>query len=327
MNGALLINKHAGVSSFGVIELLKDIAKEKLGVKHRDLPQELQKMGHGGTLDPFATGLLIVCMGRGVKLSRYFLGSGKTYEATVRFGETTVSGDLTGEVSARSEVLPESLNQLQTLADQFSKKEYFQTPPMHSAKKRDGKPLYELARQGIEVEREAKLCKLDRFDFQDYKKPEARFSVSCSSGTYIRTLAQDFSALLGTVGMLTTLHRTVSGSFSVENAMSTDQITQAIQAGTAWDALPCFVDFDQLLKGYPRADATHDEAASLARGQQGALFEVLKRAQESTSAKNAYANSAETLSIYFEKKLFAIARQVEGVWGLERVFLTQGPEL
>lgn len=319
LHGAFLVDKHEGVSSFGVIELLKETAMKKLGCKHRDLPQELQKMGHGGTLDPFATGLLIVCVGCGVKLSRYFLGSTKSYEATLRFGETTVPGDPTAEISERSEHLPSSLEEIQEMANRFSAQAYSQTPPMHSAKKKNGRPLYELAREGIEVEREPKICHLHEFRFTDYPKPEARFSVTCSSGTYIRTLAQDFARLLGSVGMLTRLHRTRAGHFDVARAMSTEQIAQAITEGTSWDSLSCFVPFDQLLEGHARADATADEATALIQGRQNVLFSILRRVKE-PQVSGETSQTSDTVVIFFSGHILAIARKAGDVWGLERVF-------
>ena len=321
MNGAFLINKHAGVSSFGIIEQLKDVGIKKFGCNYQQLPQDFQKMGHGGTLDPFATGLLIVCVGRGVKLSRYFLGSVKGYDATFRFGETTIPGDPTAEVSERCDRLPESLEKLQEMADRFSAQPYLQTPPMHSAKKKGGKPLYELARQGIEVDREPKLCHLYDFRFTEYNKPEAMASVSCSSGTYIRTLAQDFARLFETVGMLSTLHRTHSGCFSDEQAMTVDQIDSFVGDEKDWEKLPCFVPFDRLLQGYARADATDDEAACLLQGKQNVLFSILNRVTESPDA-SAYSRSSDTVTIYSHGRLLAVAKQENSVWGLERVFPT-----
>src|SRR5690348_4657881 len=139
MNGAFLVHKGQGISSFGVIEKIQRFLIEKLQVKKRDLP----KMGHGGTLDPFATGLLVVLVGRGVKLARYFLGSHKVYEGVIHFGKTTIPGDPTDPISETSSVIP-TLKQIQVLAHQLTLQPYLQTPPMHSAKKQNGKPLYEL---------------------------------------------------------------------------------------------------------------------------------------------------------------------------------------
>jgi tRNA pseudouridine55 synthase len=276
-------------------------------------------MGHGGTLDPFATGLLVVCVGRGVKLSRYFLGSVKSYEAVIRFGETTIPGDPTAEISERSTHLPSSLDELQSMADRLAAQPYLQTPPMYSAKKKDGVPLYELAREGLEIEREPKLCHLYRFKIESYTAPEARISVICSSGTYIRTLAQDFARLLGTVGMLMSLRRTRSGPFDVTSAMTVEQIAREIQAGVSWDALPCFVPFDKLLDGYARADATPDEATALLQGKQNVLFSILKRVN-APEAREPGATHDDAVAIYSSDRLLAVARLENGVWGIERVF-------
>lgn len=314
LHGALLVHKPAGISSFGVIEELQRILMHKHGIKRRDLP----KIGHGGTLDPFATGLLIVCIGRGVKLARYFLGSTKGYEGTIRFGETSVAGDPTDPISETSEVVPGSVDPIRAAALAMTQAPYLQTPPMHSAKKKDGKPLYELARQGIEIEREPKLCTLYQFDIPRYEKPHASFHVICSSGTYIRVLAKDLAAKLGTVALLETLHRFRSGIFTIERAQSLDEIRQATEAGTAWSKMPCWVPFDQLLDGNDRAQASEPEALALFQGRQGVLPDILSRTQ---SSPHAYAKSDTCVAIYQEQNLIAIARQDHGVWGLERVFL------
>jgi tRNA pseudouridine55 synthase len=320
-NGALLIDKHAGVSSFGIIELLQRSLTARFGLKRRELP----KIGHGGTLDPFATGLLVVCVGQGVKLSRYFLGSAKAYAGQLRFGETTVPGDPTAPISEKSEVLPASLEELCAMARKLQAQPYLQTPPMHSAKKQGGKPLYELAREGKEVEREAKLCHLHDFEFLSYEKPEADFRVSCSSGTYIRTLAQDFARLMGSVGMLTKLERTRSGSFTLDRAMTTDSVAAALEQGRTWPELPAWIPFDQLLMGFARAEATEDEAQALTQGRQNVLFNILRRAEAAAGADAtqvaAFDDQNSCLAIYTRDKLLAIARREAGVWGLERVFL------
>ena len=276
------------------------------GSRRKDLP----KIGHGGTLDPFATGLLIVCVGKAVKLARYFLGSHKTYEGVIRFGETTLPGDPTAPVTETSDRRPESLAQLQEFASRLTKQPYLQTPPMHSAKKQGGKALYELAREGIEVEREAKLCHLYRFDILDYADSRASFRVECSSGTYIRTLAQDLSRMLGTVGLLEKLHRVASGDLSIVNALTTDQIAEATVRGKTWDQLDCWIPFDRLLDGYSRAEATPGEAAALRQGKQNVLVDVIARCEHDDS----------TIAIYCASHLVAVARREEGFWGLERVF-------
>ncbi len=305
-DGALLIDKPEGISSFGVIEELQKKLNAELGLKKRDQP----KLGHGGTLDPFATGLLVVCSGKAVKLARYFLGSTKEYEGTILFGKSSIAGDPTDSVNETSDVLPGSLEQIRAKAASLTLQPYLQTPPMHSAKKKDGKPLYELARQGIEVEREPKVCHLYRFDILGYADGKASFRVRCSSGTYIRTLAKDLARMLGTVGMLESLRRTGSGIFSIDRALKLDAIR------TPWDELPCWVPFDRLLEGYERAEATPDEALALTQGRQNVLFDVLRRTQPARDPNT----PDDCLVIYNANRLVAIARKDQNTWSLERVF-------
>lgn len=325
-SGALLIHKHAGISSFGVVEALQKLWMEKYQVKKRDIP----KLGHGGTLDPFATGLLIVCVGPAVKLARYFLNSSKCYEGIIRFGETTIPGDPTEAISETSTEVPQSLEQIQTLATTLTLQPYLQTPPMHSAKKKDGKPLYELARQGIEVDREPKVCHLYSFDILNYEKPRASFRVNCSSGTYIRTLAKDLAKMAGSVALLDKLERTGSGTFQLSQAWTLAQISEATRGGKIWDELDCWVPFDRVLNGYPRAEATEDEARALQQGQQYVLITILKRGVESLPinltvkeepGQNEFGDEYdEHVTIYCKDKLIAVARRTQAEWSLERVF-------
>ena len=317
MNGALLIHKHSEISSFGIIEVLQNGLKEAKKLRHRDLP----KMGHGGTLDPFATGLLVVLVGRGVKLARYFLGATKQYEGIIKLGETTVPGDPTAPISETSAHIPTHLDEMQSLAHRLTLQPYLQIPPMHSAKKKNGRPLYELARAGIEIEREPKACDLYEFNLSQYEAPKVRFQLKCSSGTYVRTLAQDFGRMCNSVGMLETLHRTQSGTFHNANAWTT---TQVIESGKDWDRLPCWIPFDELLKAYPRSEATQEEHQAILQGQQKVIFNLLKR-----TTPSAYPNShskEDCVVIYAENKLIAIVRKVENQWELERVFAPDAGE-
>ncbi len=307
MNGALLVHKHPGVSSFGVIEHLQREWMKNYQIKKQDVP----KMGHGGTLDPFATGLLVVLFGRGVKLARYFLGSAKSYEGVMRFGETTIPGDPTAPISEVSNILPQSLNQLQILAHSLTLQPYFQTPPMHSAKKQNGKPLYQLARSGIEVDRKAQLCQLMRFEISEYSAPRASFKIQCSSGTYIRTLTQDFAKTIGSVALLDSLHRTASGIFKIQDAWTMDQLSEALQADKKWNELPCWIPFHSLLQNYPRAEATPEEKLALFQGKQAYLLPILEKS-------NAHSNC---IAIYSQNELIAIARKAGETWGIERVFI------
>jgi tRNA pseudouridine55 synthase len=317
----LLIDKHAGVSSFGIIEALqRQVLAREPERKRRDLP----KMGHGGTLDPFATGLLTICVGPAVKLARYFLGSIKTYEATVRFGETTIPGDPTDPISERSAVLPESREQIQALATRLTLQPYLQIPPMHSAKKVGGKPLYELARQGKEIEREPKSCLLHEFEILSYDPAtaRARIRVRCSAGTYIRTLAQDLGRLLGTVAMLDDLRRTGSGWLEIPRAWTVDQIGEALAKGKKWDEMDCWIPFNRLLESYDRAEATPEEARALLEGKQVVLPGILKRVErrEHVALNSADLDADDYVAIFSRGSLIAVARCDQGAWSLERAF-------
>ncbi|MFZ9596247.1 MAG: tRNA pseudouridine(55) synthase TruB [Bdellovibrionia bacterium] len=319
IHGALLIHKHAGVSSFGIIqELQRLLHAQKSGLKRKDLP----KLGHGGTLDPFATGLLIVLIGRGVKLARYFLGSAKTYEGTMCFGATTEPGDDTAPLSERCESVPESLPLIQAMADQMAQSPYLQTPPMFSAKKQNGKPLYLLAREGIEVEREPKLCHLYDFQIRHYEKPQAQFQVSCSSGTYVRSLAQDLAKQLGSLAYLTQLHRTACGIFTLENALTTQQVQEALAQGENLGHLPCFVPFDRLLDGYPQAPITPAEKEALIQGKQEGLLQMCARAQFRSSPKSRSGQTQDCVALTEKESLVAVARRTDHIWSIERVFVS-----
>lgn len=309
-HGALLIRKPVGVSSFGAV----DVLQKALGLKRADRP----KMGHGGTLDPFATGLLVICVGRGVKLARYFLGSKKTYTATARLGQATPSGDPTLPVHERSERMPASLAQIQAAADAMRATPYLQTPPMFSAKKKDGVPLYELAREGLEVERQPKRCELHRFEVREFSAPDVRFEVVCSAGTYIRTLAQDLAARLGTLAHLTQLERTASGRFSLKDAWELEDVVQKTREGVAWTSLSCWVPFNAMLEGFEKAEISAEEQTALIQGRQQVLRTIVARHPSLSSG------SAELATLYFGPELLAIARRENGSWGLERVFLPEG---
>jgi tRNA pseudouridine55 synthase len=330
-DGALLVHKPAGITSFGVIEELQHALRRHWGLKRKDLP----KLGHGGTLDPFATGLLVVCVGRGVKLARYFLGSTKTYEGILRFGETTVPGDPTEPISERSEHLPESLAAVQEVATRLTRQPYLQTPPMHSAKKREGRPLYELAREGIEVEREAKECQLYAFELsplapasaQDSVCRTLRYRVVCSSGTYIRTLAQDLARLLGTVGMLDTLHRSASGSLEVTHALSLSELLERTETGTLWPSLSAWIPFDRMLGGLAQVSATEEEVRALIQGRQNFLPALMTRVKPGGHLKPYPVSQENCVAVLRERtgELVAVVRNEAGLWNLERVFLSEIP--
>ena len=188
------------------------------------------KAGHTGTLDPFATGLLVCCFGRATKISTLMLEADKSYRATLALGVETDSGDLTGEAVQRAELkgLDLSRERILTVLEQFVG-EISQVPPMHSALKRDGKPLYEYARQGIVLEREARQVIIYSNELISLESDRIVIDVACSKGTYIRTLAQDIGRALGCYAHLTALRRLTVGDFSLTDAVTLEHIQKVAE--------------------------------------------------------------------------------------------------
>lgn len=217
LDGVLLLDKPEGLSSNHALQRAKRT-------------MDARKAGHTGTLDPFATGLLICCFGRATKISSAMLEADKVYEATVTFGEETDSGDLTGHIVAQAgddftAVQPAALESV--LADFRGQIE--QVPPMVSALKRDGKPLYEYARQGIVLDRPPRPITIYTLDLLACDGKTARLLVHCSKGTYVRTLAQDIGRQLGCLGHLSALRRTAVGPFSIDQAVGLEAL-QAMES-------------------------------------------------------------------------------------------------
>ncbi len=210
LDGALLIDKPSGPTSHDVVDAIRRQFR-------------IKKVGHCGTLDPNATGLLIIVLGRGTKLSEKLMGDDKVYEGTMKFGETTDSYDSDGELVASLPVMPMTLAELNESAAAFIG-DQMQIPPMVSAIKIKGVPLYKLARQGIEVPREPRLVHIYNFRFTDYTEPLGIFKLACTKGTYVRSIAHDLGGKLGCGAHLTTLRRAVSGKFDVADAKPLDEI-------------------------------------------------------------------------------------------------------
>ncbi len=204
LDGAILIDKPAGPTSHDVVDAIRSQFR-------------LKKVGHCGTLDPNATGLLIIVLGRGTKLSEKLMSSDKVYEGTIKFGETTDSYDADGELVSSLPVPPTTIEELNELASSFVG-DQMQMPPMVSAVKMGGVPLYKLARKGIEVERKARLVHVYNFRFSDYQEPVGRFRVACTKGTYVRSLAHELGQKLGCGAHLATLRRISSGKFDVADS-------------------------------------------------------------------------------------------------------------
>jgi tRNA pseudouridine55 synthase len=225
MHGVLLVDKPEGMTSADVVR----VVKRQLGCK----------TGHLGTLDPFATGVLPLCIGEGTKIAQFLNAADKEYTGRIRLGSETDSGDVTGSV-VRTAAVPElNASQLEEIARRFLG-ESLQMPPMHSAIKQHGVPLYELARKGIAVERQPRRVRIDSLQLIADGPGAVAFHVACSKGTYIRVLAQDIAIALESVGHLEVLRRVRFGYFRIEEAIPLDAVgRQPLPMIALRDALRC----------------------------------------------------------------------------------------
>jgi tRNA pseudouridine55 synthase len=210
LDGAILIDKPAGPTSHDVV----DAVRRQFNIK---------KVGHCGTLDPNATGLLIIVLGRGTKLSERLMSEDKVYEGTIKFGESTDSYDAAGELVASLPVPPLTVEELNAAGAEFVG-DLMQTPPMVSAVKKGGVPLYKLARKGVEVEREPRLIHVYTFRFSSYTEPIGAFRLACTKGTYVRSVAHELGQKLGCGAHLATLRRVVSGKFDVAQSIEFEEV-------------------------------------------------------------------------------------------------------
>lgn len=247
VDGVLLLDKPAGMTSNSALQAARRLFSAA-------------KAGHTGTLDPLATGLLPLCFGEATKFSADLLHADKTYEADLLFGVTTDTGDAEGRVLERRPVcfdvvaLDAALARFRGLIRQ--------TPPMYSALKRDGKPLYELARQGIEVERTPREVNIHELTLLSFDVDHCRLRIRCSKGTYVRTLAEDLGAVLNCGAHLTALRRTAVGSLSIDEAVTLDTLVALAENGR-------FVHLgspDSLLQSLPRISLDELAAARFAHG-------------------------------------------------------------
>ncbi len=224
LDGAILIDKPAGPTSHDVVDAIRRCF-------------QIKKVGHCGTLDPNATGLLIIVLGRGTKLSEKLMGDDKVYEGAIKFGETTDSYDCDGELTGSLPVMPMTLDQLNEEAAKFVG-DLMQIPPMVSAIKKNGVPLYKLARKGIEIEREPRLVHIYNFRFTRYELPLGWFKIACTKGTYVRSIAHDLGQKLGCGAHLATLRRSVSGKFDVADATPLDAVLNLTTAELQKKVIP-----------------------------------------------------------------------------------------
>lgn len=288
LDGILLVDKPADITSAGVVREVK----RRLRVA---------KIGHLGTLDPFATGLLPLALGEGTKVVSFLSQGEKSYVGVIALGRLTDTLDATGEVVARAAVPSLAPGILEEVARRF-RGTIEQVPPMFSALKRGGIPLYELARKGVDIDREPRQVHIESLSLTVASAAEISISVRCSKGTYVRSLACDIAAALGTVGHLASLRRTTFGSFEVASAIPLGSLT----AETELPILSPRV----ALSGLREIEIDAQLATRIRKGQQVAVASLLAAPSPSEIAK-----------VLCDDELVALVGEDEGRWRIQRVFV------
>lgn len=249
MDGFLNINKPSGWTSHDVVARLRTLLK-------------IKKIGHTGTLDPGATGVLPVCVGKATKLARYLSDADKAYRAVLRLGETTDTQDADGRTLEVKGV--EGVDDARILGVMESfQGEIEQVPPMYSAVKVGGRPLYKAARAGLEVERKPRKARIIEIRMIKREGPDISFLVACSKGTYIRTLCSDIGSQLGVGGHLKELVRVRSGPFLIEEALSLEAVEAGVRAGTA---ASLFIPISEIFKEFPGVRVNPEGARQVLNG-------------------------------------------------------------
>ena len=300
LNGVINVYKEKGYTSHDVVAKMRGIFRQK-------------KIGHTGTLDPDAEGVLPVCLGSATKLCEYLTEKQKTYRAVLLLGKTTDTQDITGNVLREREVrcTEEELNKA---AGSFLGA-YDQIPPMYSALKVNGRKLVDLARKGIEVERQARRVEIISLSLSEIHLPRAVLTVTCSRGTYIRTLCHDIGEKLGTGGCMESLVRLGSGSFRIEDAKRLGELEDAVRNGNAEQYL---IPTDQCLEAYPPAEALSEAEKLLRNGNPiPAEMVVWSGAEDGTE-------TAEIVRLYAANGDFAglYRHDRRGLWRPEKLFLS-----
>jgi len=254
----LVVDKPVGPTSFTVVRQVRRALARAWGKAARDL-----KVGHGGTLDPMATGVLPICVGEATKLAAFLLDADKEYEATLRFGAETDTLDAEGRVVGTAPLGALDAPAIEGALPGF-RGEITQVPPMYSALKRQGRPLHSYARAGEEVEREPRRVRIHALTLEAFLPPDtARLRVRCSKGTYVRVLAADLGRKLGPGAHLTALRRIASGPFHLDRALALDELLRRIEAG---QTLPA-VSLGDALAHLPAVRVDDGAANALRRGQ------------------------------------------------------------
>ena len=248
-NAFLGVDKPAGWTSQDIVSWIRKFSG-------------IRKVGHTGTLDPMATGVMVLCLGAYTRLSQYVTATTKTYRAVVRLGIATDSQDAEGKVIQRSSAIPETLNPVENILKGL-RGEIAQIPPMHSAIRVDGKRLYELARKGREVERQARIVQIDKLDALVYDPPLLHLDVVCSKGTYIRSLADEIGKQLACGGHLVTLRRTQVGAVGIDCCTTLAVLRSTEGRERIHDAV---LDSDRVLDGLPSLSLTNEQQKQFCYG-------------------------------------------------------------
>ena len=252
VNGILLLDKPVGLTSNAALQVVKRL-------------YQAQKAGHTGSLDPLASGLLPICLGAATKLSGYLLNADKSYQFTCRLGISTTTGDAEGEVTATYPLPALSRELLEEVLQRFVG-ESLQTPPMYSALKRNGQPLYKLARQGIEVERAPRAVTIHELQLLHWEGELLECRMRCSKGTYVRTLAEDVGKALGCGAHIAALRRTAVQPYDTAQLLTLDALHEVAERGyAALDAL--LLPLDSALAHWPALQVRGDSAFYLRQGQ------------------------------------------------------------
>ena len=258
MDGVLIINKAPDMTSAAVVAAVKRLLVAG-------------KVGHAGTLDPFATGVLVCCINRATRLARFFLGGRKTYRAVLHLGIETDTQDATGSIVSSCEPHSTTRQQLERVCRQFEG-EYWQSPPHYSALKHQGKPLYRYAREGDPIQKPPRRVEIDSIRLQSVRPPLVQFEVTCSAGTYIRTLCHDVGKALGCGGHLKELVRLKSSGFALHESISLFRLQLAIETGKAVEQI---IPMESALRGMPGIVASTTLTASIKHGRVITKEEVL----------------------------------------------------
>lgn len=250
IDGVFLLNKPLGISSNQALQQVRKLFKA-------------EKAGHTGALDPLATGLLPICLGEATKFSHYLLDAIKGYETVIQLGQATTTGDTEGEICSTLAVPDLTIHDVECVLNSFLGTST-QIPPMYSALKKEGKPLYTLARQGIEIEREAREITIERIQLLEFDGRSLRIQVMCSKGTYIRVLGEDIAKRLGTVGHLSYLHRIQTGHFHLIPHYTLEYLASLDQSQRDALLLPVYAPVENL----PRYQLSEERVNYFCHGQE-----------------------------------------------------------